>query len=86
MNITKLNEHLFSIFNLSENFKNKADSRDWGKKLFAIHISFRELTFRIHKQSPGERNGNSLHYSCLEKIMDRGVWQERVHGIAVGHG
>ena len=63
-------------------FKSKADSRDWGKKLFKIHISFRELTFRRHKQSPGERNGNSLHYSCLENFMDRGAWQATVHGIA----
>ena len=25
-------------------------------------------------RSPGERNGNSLHYSCLENPMDRGAW------------
>ena len=24
---------------------------------------------------PGEGNGNSLQYSCLENCMDRGVWQ-----------
>ena len=23
---------------------------------------------------PGERNGNPLHYSCLENSMDRGAW------------
>ena len=63
-------------------FKSKADSRDRGKKLFTIHISFKELTFRIHRQSPGERNGNSLHYSCLENFMDRGAWHATVHGIA----
>ena len=28
-------------------FKSKADSRDRGKKLFTIHISFKELTFRM---------------------------------------
>ena len=30
---------------------------------------------------PGEGNGNPLPYSCLEKPMERGVWQATVHGI-----
>ena len=30
---------------------------------------------------PGEGNGNSLQYSCLENSMDRGSWQNMVHGI-----
>ena len=25
-------------------------------------------------RSPGEGNGNPLHYSCLENTMDRGAW------------
>ena len=25
-------------------------------------------------RSPGEGNGNSLQYSCLEDSMDRGTW------------
>ena len=25
-------------------------------------------------RSPGEGNGNSLQYSCLEKSMDGGAW------------
>ena len=33
-------------------------------------------------RSPGEENGNSLHYSCLENSMDRGAWQDAVHGFA----
>ena len=32
-------------------------------------------------RSPGEGNGNSLQYSCLENPMDRGAWQARVHGV-----
>ena len=32
--------------------------------------------------SPGEGNGNPLHYSCLENPMDGGAWQATVHGIA----
>ena len=30
---------------------------------------------------PGERNGNSLQYSCLENSMDRGAWLATVHGV-----
>ena len=28
---------------------------------------------------PGERNGYTLQYSCLENFMDRGAWQATVH-------
>ena len=31
-------------------------------------------------RSPEERNGNLLHYSCLDNPMDRGAWQAAVHG------
>ena len=27
-------------------------------------------------RSPGEENGNSLYYSCLGNLLDRGAWQE----------
>ena len=30
-------------------------------------------------RSPGEGNGNLLHYSWLEKSLDRGGWQTTVH-------
>ena len=32
-------------------------------------------------RSPGERNGNSLQYSCLENSMDRGAWRASVEGV-----
>ena len=32
-------------------------------------------------RSPGEGNGNSLQYSCLENLMDGGAWQATVHGV-----
>ena len=32
-------------------------------------------------RSPGEGNGSSLQYSCLEKPMDRGTWRAIVHGV-----
>ena len=31
-------------------------------------------------RSPGEGNGNSLQYSCLENPMDRGAWWAVVQG------
>ena len=33
-------------------------------------------------RSPGEGNGNTLQYSCLENPMDRGAWRATVHGVA----
>ena len=37
-------------------------------------------------RSPGEGNGNTLQYSCLENPIDREAWQATVHGVAkVGH-
>ena len=32
-------------------------------------------------RSPGEGNGNSLQYSCLENPMDRRAWHAAVHGV-----
>ena len=32
--------------------------------------------------SPGEGNGYSLQYSCLENPMNRGIWRATVHGVA----
>ena len=34
------------------------------------------------ERSPGEENGYSLQYSCLENFKDRGTWQATVHGVA----
>ena len=42
----------------------------------------REFGFTPRRgRPPGEGNGNLLQYSCLEKSMDRGTWQTRVHGV-----
>ena len=30
---------------------------------------------------PGEGNGNSLQYSCLESSVDRGAWQATGRGV-----
>ena len=34
------------------------------------------------ERSPGEGNGNPLHYSCLENPMNRGAWRATAHGVA----
>ena len=34
------------------------------------------------RRSPGKGNANPLQYSCLENPIDRGVWQDTVHGVA----
>ena len=33
-------------------------------------------------RSPGEGNGNSHQYFCLENSMDRGAWKAAVQGVA----
>ena len=35
-------------------------------------------------RSPGEGNGNPLHYSCLENPMDGGAWWAMVHRATKG--
>ena len=35
----------------------------------------------VSQRSPGEGNGNSPLYSCLENHMDRGAWWATVHGV-----
>ena len=30
----------------------------------------------------GEGNGNPLHYSCLENLVDGGAWWAAVHSVA----
>ena len=48
---------------------NAGDSRDAGS-IPGLGISL------------GGGKGNPLQYSCLENLMDRGVWQAIVHGVA----
>ena len=33
------------------------------------------------RRSPGEGNGNPLHYSCLGSPMDREAWWTIAHGV-----
>ena len=33
------------------------------------------------RRSPGEKNGNTLQYCCLENSMDREAWWAAVHQV-----
>ena len=33
-------------------------------------------------RSPGVGNGNLIQDSCLKNLIDRGLWQATVHGVA----
>ena len=50
----------------------------------------KEFTYNVGEPgsmsgSPGEGNGNSLQYSCLENSMDRGAWSVIIGSQRVGH-
>ena len=34
------------------------------------------------RRSPGEGNGNTLQYPCLENFLERGAWRATVHRIS----
>ena len=53
--------------------KNSPANADVSRDVSSISVSGR---------SPGEGNGNPLHYSSLENPMDRGAWWATVHGVA----
>ena len=40
------------------------------------------LQYSVDFRSPGEGNGNPLHYSCLENPMDGEAWWATVHGVS----
>ena len=43
-----------------------------------------QVQFLEFGRSPGEGNGNSLQYSCLENSMDREAWWATVYGVTKG--
>ena len=54
----------------------------WVKNLPAVQeIQETRIWSLGQEKSPGEGNGNSVQYSCLESPMDRGAWQDTVYGV-----
>ena len=48
----------------------------------AISPMLHEYPDLFYRRSPGVGNGNSLQYSCLENLMDRGTWWVIIHRVA----
>ena len=46
-----------------------------------VNHEFPDVQAGFRKGRGGEGNGNPLQYYCLQKSMDRGVWQAAVHGV-----
>ena len=40
-----------------------------------------EGSIRGSGRPPGEGNSNPLQHPCLENPMDRGAWQDAIHGV-----
>ena len=53
------------------------------KNLPAVQAELRPRFNPWVGRSPGEWNGNTLQYSCLENPLDRGAWQVTVHGVTL---
>ena len=53
---------------------------------FLQYVSLKDKYLKKKKKkpqySPGEGNGDSPLYSCLENSMDRGAWWATIYGIA----
>ena len=60
--------------------RKKREGRKGKRKRKSLPVIF----FLIPSTSPfrGGGHGSLLQYSCLENLMDRGAWWDRVHGVA----
>ena len=56
----------------------------WVAQMVKNPLAMQETQIQSLDQedSPGEANGHSLQYSCLENSMDRGAWPAIVHGVS----
>ena len=64
-------QHVLSTLGLpggSDGKESPCNAGDWGSILGS-------------GRSPGEGNGHSLKYSCLENLLNKGVRQATVHGL-----
>ena len=51
-------------------------------KSFYLFFFFFLSFYLLMGNSPGEGNGDTLQYSCLENSMDGEAWWATVHGVA----
>jgi len=66
------------------NIIRESDDIHKGKKSIAIAFvdGYNDGAGIPHTRPPGEGEGYSLQYSCLENPMDRGAWWATVHGVS----
>ena len=77
--------------------RNKSSEQVWGDLLGGLPTWYNSkesaCQSRRHKRrgfnacvsqedSLGGGNGNSMQYSCLEILTDRGAWWATIHGVA----
>ena len=73
MEITKETEHLNCFVNQSHPIEPACNAGD-------------QSSIPGSGSSPGEGNGNTFHYSCLENPTEKGAWQATVYGSQrIGH-
>ena len=58
--------------------KDKKRSQNWAGGLSSLHVLWVGMLSCLKR----EENGNSLQYSCLENLVDRGAWWAAVRGVA----
>ena len=73
--------YFFQSMHLGPIINNKFSTATGGKE-FTDQYQRCKTCSSIHGsgRSPGVGNGNPFHYSCIEKLMDRGPWQATDHG------
>ena len=49
---------------------------------FILAVTYIGISFSLWLKNVGERNGNSLQYSCLENTVDGGAWWAAVYEVA----
>ena len=82
--------HVINLLNFEEALKMKQKSRKIIQGSFPGGSDSKESACNAGDlgslpgwgRSPGEGDGNSLCYSCLENPMDRGGWWAAVQGVA----
>ena len=61
--------------------KRKQKTKNKNPPANAEDLREADLIPGFERSLEGGGHGNLLQYSCLEKPMDRGVWQATVHGV-----
>ena len=69
----------FFVFSMTFEISPKRCTKASQVVLVITNLSANASLNRGKGRSPGERNGNTLQYSCLENSIGRGAWPATVH-------